>query len=105
MADGGGRGRCGALGGWGSVGVRFSRGVRADFHRPEPDEGPALHPGHPGDWGAVLGQLAAGLTIPELLVDFQYVDWVDVLAALEFAATAVQERGLPLAQWAQPPRV
>jgi uncharacterized protein (DUF433 family) len=49
---------------------------------------------------AVLGRLAAGLTIPELLVDFPYLDRADVLAALEFAAAAVQERELPLAQWA-----
>jgi uncharacterized protein (DUF433 family) len=46
---------------------------------------------------AVLGQLAAGLTIPELLVDFQYLDRADVMAALEFAAAAVQERKVPLA--------
>jgi len=54
---------------------------------------------------AVLGQLAAGLSIPELLVDFPYLDRVDVLAALEFAAAAVQERELPRAQWALPPCV
>jgi uncharacterized protein (DUF433 family) len=47
---------------------------------------------------AVLGQLAAGLTIPELLADFPYLDRADVLAALEYAAAAVQERELPLAQ-------
>jgi uncharacterized protein (DUF433 family) len=47
---------------------------------------------------AVLGQLAAGLTIPEVLADFPYLDRADVLAALEFAAAAVQERELPLAQ-------
>ncbi len=47
---------------------------------------------------AVLGQLAAGLTVPELLADFPYLDWPDVLAALEFAAAALQERELPLAQ-------
>jgi uncharacterized protein (DUF433 family) len=35
---------------------------------------------------AVLGQLAAGLTIPELLADFPYLERADVLAALEFAA-------------------
>jgi uncharacterized protein (DUF433 family) len=46
---------------------------------------------------AVLGQLAAGLTIPELLADFPYLDRADVLAALEFAAAAVQVRELPLA--------
>jgi uncharacterized protein (DUF433 family) len=49
---------------------------------------------------AVLGQLAAGLTIPELLVDFPYLDRADVLAALEFAAAAMQERDLPPAPWA-----
>ena len=49
---------------------------------------------------AVLGQFAAGLTIPELLVDFPYLYRADVLAALEFAAAAVQERELPVAQWA-----
>ena len=48
--------------------------------------------------GAVLGQLAAGLSIPEFLADFPYLDRADVLAALEFAAAAVQERELPLAQ-------
>jgi len=46
---------------------------------------------------AVLGQLAAGLTIPELLADFPYLERADVLAALEFAAAAVHERELPLA--------
>src|ERR1700754_3546880 len=46
---------------------------------------------------AVLGQLAAGLTIPELLADFPYLDRHDVLAALEFAAAALRERELPLA--------
>jgi uncharacterized protein (DUF433 family) len=47
---------------------------------------------------AVLGQLAAGLTVPEVLADYPYLDRADVLAALEFAAAAVQERELPLAQ-------
>jgi uncharacterized protein (DUF433 family) len=46
---------------------------------------------------AVLGQLAAGLTVPEVLEDFPYLERADVLAALEFAAAAVQERELPLA--------
>jgi uncharacterized protein (DUF433 family) len=47
---------------------------------------------------AVLGQLAAGVSIPELLADYPYLDRADVLAALEFAAAALQERELPLAQ-------
>jgi uncharacterized protein (DUF433 family) len=48
---------------------------------------------------SVLGHLAAGLTIPELLVDFPYLERADILAALEFAAAAVQERELPLGPW------
>lgn len=46
---------------------------------------------------AVLGQLAAGRTIEEVLDDFPYLDRADVLAALGFAAVAMQERELPLA--------
>lgn len=40
----------------------------------------------------VLGQLAAGLTVPELLAYFPYLDRDDVLAALEFAAAALRAR-------------
>jgi uncharacterized protein (DUF433 family) len=47
---------------------------------------------------AVLGQLAAGRSIEEILVDYPYLDRDDILGALEFAAAAVQERELPLAQ-------
>jgi Protein of unknown function (DUF433) len=72
----------------------------SEFHRPEPDERPGLHPVHPGDGERGPGQLAAGLTVPELLVEFPYLDRADLLAALEFAAAAVQECELPLAQWA-----
>jgi uncharacterized protein (DUF433 family) len=45
---------------------------------------------------AVLGQLAAGQTIEDVLRDYQYLEREDVLAALEFAAAAVQERELPV---------
>nr|MDT0660965.1 DUF433 domain-containing protein [Micromonospora sp. DSM 115978] len=45
---------------------------------------------------AVLGQLAAGRTIEEVLTDYPYLEREDVLAALEFAAAAVQERELPV---------
>jgi uncharacterized protein (DUF433 family) len=47
---------------------------------------------------ALLGQLAAGLTVPGLLAGYPCLDRADVLAAWEFAAAAVQERELPLAQ-------
>jgi uncharacterized protein (DUF433 family) len=47
---------------------------------------------------AVLGQLAAGRSSAEILVDYPYLERADILAALEFAAAAVQERELPLAE-------
>jgi uncharacterized protein (DUF433 family) len=49
---------------------------------------------------AVLGQLAAGRTIEQILDDYPYLDRDDVLAALEFATAAVQERELPMASTA-----
>ena len=45
----------------------------------------------------VIGQLAIGRTIDEVLADYPYLDRDDVLAALEFAAAAVKEWTLPLA--------
>jgi uncharacterized protein (DUF433 family) len=47
---------------------------------------------------AVLGQLAAGRTVAEVLKDYPYLTRDDVLAALEYAAAALQERELPLAR-------
>lgn len=44
----------------------------------------------------VLGQLAAGRTIDEVLADYPDLEREDVFAALEYAATAVQEREIPL---------
>jgi uncharacterized protein (DUF433 family) len=44
---------------------------------------------------AVIGQLAAGQSIDELLADYPYLEREDVLAALEYAAAAVSERELP----------
>lgn len=43
---------------------------------------------------AVLGQLATGASIDELLADYPYLEREDVLAALEYAAAAAQEREL-----------
>jgi uncharacterized protein (DUF433 family) len=45
---------------------------------------------------AVLGQLAAGQTIENILDDYPYLEREDILAALEYAAAATQERELPL---------
>ena len=47
---------------------------------------------------AVLGQLAAGQTVEQVLEDYPYLEIEDVFAALSFAAEAMQERELPLAQ-------
>ena len=46
--------------------------------------------------GAVVGQLAAGRTVEEILADYPYIERDDVFAALEYAAAAVSERELPL---------
>ena len=48
--------------------------------------------------GMVLGQLAAGRTIDEVLGDYPYLERDDVLAALEYAAAAVSECEVPLAR-------
>lgn len=45
---------------------------------------------------AVVGQLAAGRTVEELLADYPYLERADVFAALEYAAAAVSERELPV---------
>jgi uncharacterized protein (DUF433 family) len=45
---------------------------------------------------AVLGQLAAGRCIDEILSDYPYLDREDILAVLEFAAAALHERELPI---------
>jgi uncharacterized protein (DUF433 family) len=46
---------------------------------------------------AVLGQMAAGSSIDEVLADYPYLERDDVLAALEYAAAAAQERELSVA--------
>ena len=43
---------------------------------------------------AVLGQLAADAGVDELLADYPCLEREDVLAALEYAAAAAQEREL-----------
>lgn len=48
--------------------------------------------------GMVIGQLAAGRTIDDLLADYPYLERDDVFAALEYAAAVVNERELPVAR-------
>lgn len=45
---------------------------------------------------AVLGQLAAGRSVDDVLADYPYLERDDILAALEYATAAVQEREIPL---------
>ncbi len=44
---------------------------------------------------AVLGQLATGRTVSQVLADYPYLDIEDVLAALAYAVDAVRDGGLP----------
>ncbi len=46
--------------------------------------------------GMIMGQLANGRTIDEVVADYPYIDRSDVLAALKYAAAAVSERELPV---------
>ncbi len=48
--------------------------------------------------GMVIGQLAAGRTIDQLLVDYPYLERDDVFAALEYAAAAVNQREVEVAR-------
>lgn len=46
--------------------------------------------------GMVLGQLAAGQSVDEILADYPYLEREDVLAALEYAAAIVDQREVPV---------
>jgi uncharacterized protein (DUF433 family) len=45
---------------------------------------------------AILGQLAAGQTIDDILADYPQLSREDILAALEFAAAYTRERVIDL---------
>ncbi|MFO7776989.1 MAG: DUF433 domain-containing protein [Nitriliruptoraceae bacterium] len=44
----------------------------------------------------VVGMVADGMTVDEILDDFPYLESDDIAAALRYAAEAVRERELPL---------
>lgn len=46
----------------------------------------------------VLGQLAGGRAVDELLGDYPYLQREDITAALEYAAAIVNEREVPIAR-------
>jgi len=47
--------------------------------------------------GMILGQLAAGQTVEEILIDFPYLEREDVTQALRYAAWRSEEREVLLA--------
>lgn len=47
--------------------------------------------------GNVLGQLAAGRSISDVLADYPYLERADIDAALSYAAWRVKERDIPVA--------
>lgn len=47
--------------------------------------------------GMIVGQIGAGRTIDELLIDYPYLEREDILEALRFAAWRSQEREIDLA--------
>ena len=51
--------------------------------------------------GMVLGQLASGRTVDEVLADYPYLDREDVLASLEYAAATMNGREVPVARRAE----
>ncbi|MCC7040226.1 MAG: DUF433 domain-containing protein [Burkholderiales bacterium] len=46
--------------------------------------------------GMIVGQIAAGQTIEELLTDFPYLDREDIIQALRYAAWRAEEREVVL---------
>lgn len=44
----------------------------------------------------VVGMVADGMTVEEIVADFPYLEPADVAEALRYAAEAVRERELPL---------
>ncbi len=44
----------------------------------------------------VVGMVADGMSVDEILADFPYLEADDIAAALRYAAEAVRERELPL---------
>ncbi|HEX9684139.1 MAG TPA: DUF433 domain-containing protein [Acidimicrobiales bacterium] len=48
--------------------------------------------------GMVLGRLAAGRAVDEILADYPYLERDDIHAALEYAAAMVDERELPVSR-------
>jgi uncharacterized protein (DUF433 family) len=47
--------------------------------------------------GMLVGQVGAGRSIEEILIDYPYLEREDILQALRYAAWLAEEREIPLA--------
>jgi uncharacterized protein (DUF433 family) len=47
--------------------------------------------------GMIVGQIAAGHSVEEILADYPYLEREDVMQALRYAAWRAEEREVPLA--------
>ena len=47
--------------------------------------------------GMIVGQIGAGITIDDLLVDYPYLDREDIMQALRYAAWLAEDRDVTLA--------
>jgi len=47
--------------------------------------------------GMIVGQIAAGRTVDELLAEYPYLEREDIMQALRYAAWRAEEREIPLA--------
>jgi uncharacterized protein (DUF433 family) len=47
--------------------------------------------------GTIVGLVASGKTVDEVLADYPYLEREDILAALSYAAWRAEEREVPLA--------
>lgn len=81
-----------------SLVVDSDHGLRAHRRGPSPYGWIADHPRYAVTASMVLGQLAAGRTIDDVLADYPYLERDDVLAALKYAAAAVSEREVRVAR-------
>jgi len=67
-------------------------------HNPEVMGGKACIRGMRVTASLVLGMLAAGRTVEEILDDYPYLEREDITACLEYAAYRLQEREIPIAR-------
>ncbi len=52
--------------------------------------------------GTLVGLMASGKTIDEVLAAYPYIERQDVLEALTYAAWRAEDKELPLATWGMP---